>query len=459
MPKKILSFSLYTLPVIFFTVCYFLIVTSGEDIFQGANTMPDILGDATAAFNHSARLADMYAWSSINFFNYTFSFGPDIIFRIIDVIVAFFVFYFATFIALGRKPKLILKDSLVFAGIFLAVMLTSYGTTLYGGFSKIHNYLFISIITLGFCLLFFKDLLEQKIFNKNAFVRKLSIPFMLFFGFIFGLTSSVTGVAFLLCLPIYAIFLHATKQKLLFKKFLFSWRGASILGILLAIFCIYVIGPGLADYDTNPAYLAVSDYLPLRDIFINLGDSFIRIVKHIAFNFGRFLVPFIILTVPVVFYLISLKIKSQLVLPKFSRREKNFFFFALAFIIIHILALSQIYYYTRMVLPIYLIGLAVYAYILIRIIQSSKIAIPLALIEITLTLIIIAIRTTFAIQYLKQVSPILDHIKNSNEQSFCVTPEQVKSNNLPYIYLGQEDFLVEWAMPQKIYDKTVDFCK
>ena len=457
--KKILSVLLYALPIVFFTVCYFLIVTSGEDIFQGANTMPDVIGDSVAAFNHSARLADMYAWSSINFFDYTFCFGPDTIFRIIDVIVAFFIFYSATFIALGHRPKLALKDGLVFAGIFLAVMLTSYGTTLYGGFSKIHNYLFISIITLGFCLIYFKDLIDQKPFHKTTFLRKLAIPIMLVFGFIFGLTSSVTGIAFLLCLPIYLIFLKVTRQKIAIKKFVFSWRGASILGILIALFCIYVIGPGLADYDTNPAYLAVSDYLPFRDVFTNLGDSIVHIIKHMAFNFGRFLVPFIILTIPVVIYLTSLKIKNQLVLPKFSRREKNFFFATISFIIVHILALSQIYYYTRMVLPVYLIGLAVYVYILIHIIKPAKITIPLALIEITLMLIIITIRTTFAIQYLAQVSPILDRIKNFNETSFCVTPEQVKSKNLPYIYLGQEDFLVDWAMPQKVYDKTVDFCK
>lgn len=459
MLKKLLSFSLYALPVIFFTVCYFLIVTSGEDIFQGANTTPDILGDSIAAFNHSARLADMYAWSSINFFDYTFNFGPDTIFRIIDVIVAFFVFYFATFIALGRRPKLALKDGTVFAGIFLCVMLTSYGTTLYGGFSKIHNYLLISIVTLSFCLIFFKDLLGQKLFSKNALISKLSIPLMLIFGFIFGLTSSVTGVAFLLCLPFYLIFLKITRQKIALKKFIFSWRGASILGILIALFCIYVVGPGLADYDTNPVYLAVSDYLPLRDIFTNLSDSIARIVKHIAFNFGRFLVPFIVLTIPVAIYLITLKIKHRLIFPKFSRVEKNFFFFAITFITIHVLALSQIYYYTRMVLPIYLIGLAVYTYVLIRIIKTTKIIIPLTLIEIMFMLIILTIRTTFAIQYLNQVSPILDHIKNSDETNFCITTEQIKSKNLPYIYLGQEDFLVDWAMPQKIYNKTIDFCK
>ena len=451
--KKVLSILLYSLPIIFFGICYFLIVTSGEDIFQGANTQPDIVNDSIAAFNHSARIADSYAWSVINFFDYTFKFGPDIIFRILDVIIAFFVFYLATYIALDRRPKLELKDAVVFAGIFLGIFLTSYGTTLYGGFSKIHNYLIISIVCLGFSLIYFKDLLKFKLPEKKWFAF-----LMLIFGFVFGLTSSVTGVAFLLCLPVYCLFLHLTRQKIQLKKFLLSWRGASVLGVILALFCIYVIGPGLADYDANPIYQAVGDYLPLNEIFTNLGDSIKRIFLHNVFNFGRFLAPFLVISIPIGIYILILKKKKLFVLPKFSRHEKKFFFAAFIFIFIHILALSQIYYFTRMVLPIYLIGLATYAYILVRLFKTTKIAIPLALIEITLVVIIIAIRATFAINYLQKVTPILNQIKNSDAQTFCVTPEQAKSKNLPYIYLGQEDFLVDWAMPQTIYDKKITYC-
>ena len=117
--KKVLSILLYTLLIVFFIVCYFLIVTSGEDIFQGANSMPDVINDSIAAFNHSARLADMYAWSSINFFDYTFQFGPDILFRLLDVALAFLTFYLTTFIALGRRPKLALKDSAVNTFLFI----------------------------------------------------------------------------------------------------------------------------------------------------------------------------------------------------------------------------------------------------------------------------------------------------------------------------------------------------
>ena len=470
--KKILSILLYSLPIVFFIVCYFLIVTSGEDIFQGANSQPDIIGDSVAAFNHSARLADMYAWASINFFGYTFQFGPDFFLRLLDVALAFCTFYLATYLALGRRPKLVLKDASVFAGIFLAIFLTSYGTTLYGGFSKIHNYLIISLVSLGFCLIYAKDLLGKKPFCKTSSWQKIAVPIMLFFGFIFGLTSSVTAAAFLLCVVAYLIYLKASHQKFSIPSLVFSWRGASILGILIALFCIYVLGPGLADYDTNPVYQAVGDYLPLRDIFVNFGASVIKVIKHIGFNFGRFLAPFFVLSLPPGIYILILKSKQKLKMPHFSRVEKNFLVADILFIIIHLLALSQIYYFTRMVLPVYFVGLALYFYLLQKIFSSSQKRIPsvlnhiplkpnfvpLALIEITLMLTIIIIRSTFAINYQKQVSPILERARTSEEKSFCITPEQVKSYNLPYIYLGQEDMLVDWAMPQTVYGKTITYC-
>lgn len=452
MIKKILSVILYALPVLFFTICYFLVVTSGEDIFQGANSMPDIIGDSIAAFNHSARLADMYAWSTINFFDYTFQFGPDIIFRIIDIALGFLTFYLTAFIALGRRPRLELKDATIFAGSFLLVMFTSYGTTLYGGFSKIHNYLIISVVCLTFGLFYFKDLLGQKLPEKLWFAFV-----MLALGFIFGLTSSVTAVAFLICLPVYLIYLHLTKQKVFIKRFLLSWRSASVLGVIVALFCIYVIGPGLADYDTNAIYRAVCDYLPLNEIFINLGDSIKRIIFHNLFNFGRFLAPFVVISIPVAVYGFILRRKNKYHFPKFSRKEKNYIFATLCFIILHILALSQIKYFTRMVLPVHLAAIALYCYVLLKVFKLKNF-IPLALIETALLLIILTIRTVFAISYLNQVSPVLERIKNSEEEVTCITEAEAKSYNLPYIYLGQEDFLVDWAMPQTIYGKKVDFC-
>ena len=142
---KILASLLYSLPIIFFLVSYFLITTSGEDIFQGANNFRtglalNPLGDAINAFNFNSRITDMYAWPVIDYFDYQFAFGPDIIFRLIDVIIASAVFYFATYIILSRKPKLIIKDALIFCAIFSVFIVTPIGRVFYLEFSMIHNY-------------------------------------------------------------------------------------------------------------------------------------------------------------------------------------------------------------------------------------------------------------------------------------------------------------------------------
>ena len=78
--KRILTYLLYGLPVIFFAVCYFLMTVWGEDIIQGAGTAPDVWNDLVGAFHHNSRLSDMYAWTVINFFDFQYSFGIDTIF-------------------------------------------------------------------------------------------------------------------------------------------------------------------------------------------------------------------------------------------------------------------------------------------------------------------------------------------------------------------------------------------
>ena len=57
--KRILTYLLYGLPVIFFAVCYFLMTVWGEDIIQGAGTAPDVWNDLVGAFHHNSRLSEI----------------------------------------------------------------------------------------------------------------------------------------------------------------------------------------------------------------------------------------------------------------------------------------------------------------------------------------------------------------------------------------------------------------
>ena len=457
--KKILSVLLYLVPVIFFIVCYFLIITSGEDIWQGAKSQVDIFGDAAAAFRHSVRLADMFAWSIINFFDYYYSFGADTILRLVDVLAAVSIFYMATYIALQRRPRLQLKDATVFCAIFLAVFLTSNGLTLYAGFSKIHNYLFITFFSLVFGIFYLRALWGRKIKNSLAFSL-----FMLVLGFLFGFASNVTAIVFLLAMIGYGIYLllrgHRPTRKAA-RAFFLSWKFAGVLGILVSLYVMFFIGNGLGDYDTNPAYLTVCDYIPLSEIFANFFPSVGRLILHNLYNFGRFLLPFVVASVPIGIYALATRAKFKF---KALRSSRNYLVAAVIFIFFHIFAMSQIYYPTRLVLPAYIFAVSVFVFIVMRGFKTAKASAAVALkflpvVFLGLAIGVTAVRAYFATNYLKQVVPVLEEIRTTSGPTYCVDLDTATAKSLPYVHLAQEDFLVDWAMPQTIYGKTVTYCE
>ena len=457
--RRILSILLYSLPILFFIVCYFLIITSGEDIFQGAGSTPNIIGDSIDAFHHSSRLADMYTWSIINFFDYSFSFGPDTIFRLIDVFAAVGILYMVTYIALKHRPKLCLKDASVFGLSFLFVFLTWHGYTLYSGFSAIHNYLFIAFFTLLFLIFYIRELWGRPACPlKN---KKLFAVLMFILGFIFGFASNVTSIVFLLALAVYAIYLKIKKQKLRLKEFFLSWRGASILGILIAIALIYIVGNGLSDYEATSDYVVTYDYLPLSDIFANIPDAIRRIFLHNVKNFGRFIVPFVIAIVPLLVTIFIATKQKLIKLAKFTANEKNFLVAAFSFIILHILIFSQLEYPTRLVLPAYLLAIAVFLFIAKHYLEKLKTRIlpfVLASIIIILSSGLIVVRTYFAIDYRNKTLPALEVIKDSDSPSLCLDKNTITSKSIPLIHLGQDSLLAEWALPETIYNKSVTIC-
>lgn len=460
--KKLFSVLLYLLPIIFFFVCYFLIITSGEDVLQGAETTPDVIGDGVAAFNHSSRLADMYAWSVINFFNYSFQFGPDTIFRLIDVFAAISIIYMITYIALKHRPRLNLKDASIFNLSFLFIFLTQHGYTLYSGFSAIHNYLFIAFFTLLLLVFYVRDLWGKEACPFKNKIAKKCFPLLMFIlGFISGFASNITSIVFLLTLVVYVVYLIVKKKKINIKSFIISWRGASVLGLLVSIALIYLAGNGLSDYETSADYVVTYDYLPIADIFTNPLDSIKRIIIHNFKNFGRFVVPFIIATIPVVISYFTLKNKKLQNSIKLSIQDKNFLFAAISFIVLHILVFSQIAYPTRLVLPAYLLAIAVFLFITIRIIvpKKTRIFVYLAPLLLIPSLAVVTTRTYFAIDYREKALPALESIRTSTEESLCIPKAIVDSKNLPVVHLGQDGFLAEWAVPQTVYGKTVTICE
>lgn len=458
--ERLLSLIIYSLPLIFFVISYFLIIVSGEDIHQGAGLPVDILGDARAAFSWNGRWSDMYAWSVINFFDYQYNFGIDTLFRLIDVALGMGILYLMTMIAIGRKPKLELRDAILFGMAFLVIFLTPHGRPLYAGFSAIHNYLLITVTSLLFLLPYALDLTGA----KRRHSGKLAVA-MLVMGFIFGLSSNVTPLAFLLtAVVVFAI--DKLRPKKLSRAFALStsWKLFGILGAVIGLFVMYVFGPGVSGYAISD-YATKYGYVAFSQIFTSPISSALAIVGHMISNYGRVLAPLLLIIVGSLTLYTVLKRKNILQNIKVSSSEWRFLSAGIIFIAIHILILSQIESPLRIMLPAYVVGVIIVLFFgrhlmdALSLNYTKKNLLIIGGVITTFMVIAVATRFILAINYSHQVRPVLERIQNSPNQSLCVTRESVRSRVLPSIYLGQEDMLADWAMPETVYGKVVKFCR
>lgn len=460
--KKFLTYILYALPVVFFVVCYFLMTVWGEDIIQGAGTTPDIWRDLTGAFQHNSRLSDMYAWTVINFFDFQYSFGVDTIFRLIDVIMATGIIYLMTSLVLGRWPRLKLKDALVFALSFLVIFVTPHGYTLYRGFSVIHNYLIIGLATVVFALPFVRSFAGQavpKVYQKWWFA--------LLIGLFFGMSSNITPVAFLLCFILVKLgqAWHARKTKTQEKIWkLPTWQIWILAGMLITVAVAYIFGAGVSTYANNPVYTETYDYVALSEIFANFGSSLMRIMKHIAVNFGYSfgLIGALAVILGALAWMIG-KIRGQKfqILPADSAGRKALAG-CLIFAAIYLLSGSQIMLPVRLALPAYLaltvaLGVLVYNWwIKPELVESVALGILMGIV----ILAIVIIKADFALEYRVAAGQTLTVIEKAEDETVCISPEIAKPKKLPFINLGQDETFAEWALPYlTIYGKKVEYCK
>lgn len=450
--KKQIFFSviLYALPILFFIFSYFLLTTSGEDIWQGAGRFRtsatlNPLQDAINAFNFNSRITDMYAWAVIDFFDYQFSFGPDIIFRIIDVLMASATFYLATYIILGRKPKLFIKDALVFCATFALFIFAPFGRPFYHEFSMIHNYVPLALSTLLFSIPYL-NLLRNQAPKKH--LALLSIG-MLLLGLYFGMAATITPLAFLLTIIIYCII----KRKSLKRPPLWFFTG--IIGVVTGFLICWLAGSGV-DHYTNPVTAAAFDYLPLNSLISTPSTAIPQLLWHEVYNFGIVLLP--LLGIAALCILLSDN-RRQLFTKKFFKSlptsTKHYILVFSTFIIIHILGASLVKAPPRLLIPAYLTGLIQIGYIFVSHINSKIVATAIIL----FTTVILVIHTFFLIKYRLQTSVVLEELRQCNCINVCVKKERLAPPRIPVINLSQANMLVDWGAPEIIYDKSVTFCK
>lgn len=461
--KRLATWLLYILPVIFFAVCYFLITATEEDIAQGAGTTPDVWNDLVAAFRNNARLSDMYAWAVINFFDYQYSFGVDTVFRLLDVVAAVGVLLLMTSIILGSRPRLKLKDALVFMGCFLLLILTPYGYTFYRGFSMIHNYLIISLALLGFSLPFLRKMSGEMVPNLY---RKwwIAIPM----GLIFGLSANFPPLAFLATYIVIKVWQFWKTKKIKdssSKIYPESWEWMMIGGMLVSMLIGYVLGPGVSGYASDPMYVNTYDYVAIGDIAQNFGGSVVRILKHMIVNFGRTLAPVlgVLLVGWILVYLKARLSGSKINLLPQDKGERWLLAGLVIFSGFAVLAGSQIIMPVRLCLPAYL-ALAIVTVILIRNwreqVADTRISDVVAVIMVILAAMAITVRTVFAWDYHARVGEALAMIRDAESDTVCINPNELQQRpKMPLSMFQQEEtFVLRQKNGYKIYGKQIIYC-
>ncbi|MBR3263654.1 hypothetical protein IKF94_00200 [Candidatus Saccharibacteria bacterium] len=441
--SKIFSIILYLLPILFFIVSYFLITTSGEDIFQGAGNLQNgtkisVIEDAKNAFDFNSRVTDVYAWSVIDFYDYQYNFGIDTIFRIIDVALAAIVFYLATYLILNRRPKLIIKDALIFCATFIAFIITPFGYTFYREFSMIHNYVPLALVTLLFAIPYLK-LVRKTPPLKH--LKLLSLG-MLLLGIYFGMAATITPLAFLITVIIYMII---NRKKL---TRLPLWFFAGLLGTIIGFCICWFAGSGINHYTNEAPY----DYIVLSEIFNNVP----KLIWHEIYNFSIVIIPLLcnfIICFIFAKYRHNLLTKTHLL--SLSRKTTNTIIVFGIFIVVHVLEASLIEAPFRLLVPAYLAGIIVIIKLFIPHINSRSLSI---LITISTTTILLA-HTILLVKYRSQASQILQEIKTSDAKAICVERERTVPTRIPILDLSQANFIVNWWVTQPIYDKDVTFCE
>jgi len=454
--SKIITVLLFLLPVLFFTEVYFLQVVSAEDLYQGARLPISIINDSLNAFHWSARISDMYAWSVINFFDYTFQFGIDTLFRFLDVLAVTGILLIMNIIILTRRPRLQTKDAIIFSVSFLAIFLSIFSRPIIGGFSQIHNYLIITISTALFLLPFAREL--QGKYLSNSLINKL---LMLIIGFLFAFSSNVTPATFLATAFVVVLYDFTIKKRRIFIQGVFkSWKLFALVGVSIGMFVMYKLGPGVSSY-TNGYN---SSYVSLVNLVNTPIASGKAIMSNMIHNFQLFLPMMIVLSLILLFEFVIYK-KHLLSKTQELKTGVRFSAICLLFVFIHVAAVSQINIegMTRVLLPAFVVVVVSVLFTVNRLLNivslSNKTLTLLAIPVLLLTTLVVLDIGILMVYHQKQSSLVFKRIQDSPESSVCVTKADNPSAKSPILKYYQRELFIDWMMPTTIYSKTVDWCK
>lgn len=273
--EKYICIFLFLVVPLFFTILYFLMTESYEDILHYSSDMnSDILKLLDGIYHYIPRLGEFYQRIATHFMSIQFSFGLDAIFRLLSVLMSWGLIYGITFLTLGRKIRMKYSDVLVYFAYFVIFMVSPISEIFTYRFSYIHNYILSALVTVTF-LCFYRTKIEK--------VTLLKFVLILFLGFFFGISTEVSPIAFLMIVAGWLV-VNLVQKKVsiasLFKKYKLQLVGAC--GVLLGLLFFYA-GAGLG-VRTGGTYAQIYDYVSPTLLFKSPSYLFFCLYKHFWYN-------------------------------------------------------------------------------------------------------------------------------------------------------------------------------
>lgn len=288
---KIFYIACYAIVPVFFAIAYIFMTKAHEDLtqtyFDYGKTTPELLHQI---YHYIPRIGEFYQHVVMQFMTAQVSFGPDLFFRLLIAAMSVGLIYLLTVFVLCRRPKLQLKDVIIYLGLFVVLLAFELAMTFLYEFAYAHNYVIAALILVGF-------LLPYRLASRSS--CPLAYIGMLILGFLLGISTEITPIAILIIMVGLAAYLKHS-QRLSWKEF---WRRyhlqiTGVIGILLGLVFFY-LGAGLSTR-TNGAYGEICDYIPLSNLLSNPVGTIEKLLEHVWYNtryltFGLIFVLFILL--------------------------------------------------------------------------------------------------------------------------------------------------------------------
>ena len=402
--EKVFCAASYTLIGVFFLSLYMWMTMGFEDLYQKAAYLNASLAEnLVATFKYIPRLGEFYQKATIVHMDAQVSSFTDVIFRVLIAIAAVAFIYLTTYLILARRPKLKYKDVLIFLLVFIFLVIGPFRDVLMDHFATVNNYLFAILAFVALLLLFRL---------KSNFKHPLALFGVLLLGFIVGISTEITPLVIIfIVVGIAAYFVF--KKRLKIKDVILKHRTQliAVVGIICGLLFFY-IGAGISTR-VDGAYREVYDYV---SIFSTIRDPLLilRLIEHIDYNFRylTYVIPGILIFITTEYYFLKSRINAK-------KTFLNIQIYCLAFVILYVLATSQIKLlddlYFRFMLPVFVvmsISTLIFVNHLIELIKPTQKTLCIVTVVAATIVMVATIDLNFAlIRFHRKVAPDISKVE------------------------------------------------